>query len=91
MRPSRLLPRGRLPAWSIGEPVRKWPKVVWALEESGGNMRSLFESIYYDAAGVPGRAWQWFNGLNREEWLVVLAITFATGFVALLGFQTRRL
>ncbi|MCI0334184.1 MAG: hypothetical protein L0228_13280 [Planctomycetes bacterium] len=54
-------------------------------------MSSFFESIYYRAADVPGQTWEWFNGLNREEWLVVLAITFASGFVALLGFQANRL
>jgi hypothetical protein len=53
-------------------------------------MSSLFDSIYYRAADVPGQTWQWFNGLQREEWMVVLAITFACGFVALLGFQIRR-
>lgn len=54
-------------------------------------MGSLFNSIYYRAADMPGETWQWFNGLNREEWMVVLAITFACGFVALLGFQARRI
>jgi hypothetical protein len=54
-------------------------------------MNSFLTSIYYRAADAPGQTWQWFNSLNREEWMVVLAITFACGFVALLGFQTRRL
>jgi len=54
-------------------------------------MSSFYESIRDRAAGVPSNTWQWFNGLNREEWMVVLAVTFACGFVALLGFQSRRL
>jgi len=54
-------------------------------------MSSFFESVRYRAAEVPDQTWAWFNGLNREEWLVVLAVTFACGFVALLGFQSRRL
>ncbi len=54
-------------------------------------MRSFFESLYYGAADVPDSTWQWFNGLNREEWIVVLAVTFACGFIALLGFQARRI
>ena len=54
-------------------------------------MSSFFDSIRYRATDVPGQTWQWFNGLNREEWMVVLAVTFACGFVALLGFQSRRL
>ena len=54
-------------------------------------MGSILESIWYRAADVPGETWQWFNSLNREEWLVVLAIVCASGFVSLLGFQARRL
>jgi len=54
-------------------------------------MSSLFDAIYSRTADVPGQTWEWFNGLNREEWMVVLAVTFACGFVALLGFQSRRL
>jgi hypothetical protein len=54
-------------------------------------MSSFFESVYYRAADVPAEVGQWFWGLNREEWMVLLAITFASGFVALLGFHARRL
>jgi hypothetical protein len=54
-------------------------------------MASLFESLWYDAADLPDKTWQWFLGLNREEWLVVLAVAFTIGFVSLLGFQGRRL
>jgi hypothetical protein len=54
-------------------------------------MNSLIESIWYRAADLPGQTWDWFNGLNREEWLVVLAITCVCGFVALMGFQSRHL
>lgn len=54
-------------------------------------MGSIFESVYVRAAEAQDQTWQWFNGLNREEWMVVLAVTFAAGLIALLGFQTRRL
>jgi hypothetical protein len=54
-------------------------------------MSSFFESVWYGAAEVPGHTWQWFNGLNREEWLVVLVVVCVFGFVSLLGFQSRRL
>ena len=54
-------------------------------------MSWLIDEIYYRAAEVPGQTWEWFNGLNREEWLVLLAITFASGFAALLGFHARRM
>jgi hypothetical protein len=54
-------------------------------------MNSIWDTIYDRTSELQGHTWQWFNGLSREEWLVVLAITFASGFVALLGFQSRRL
>ncbi len=54
-------------------------------------MGSFFDSLWYSAAEAPAGTWQWFNGLNREEWLVVLAIVCACGFVSLLGFHSRRL
>jgi hypothetical protein len=54
-------------------------------------MGSFIESIWYRAADLPDQTWQWFYGLNREEWLVVLAVAFTIGFVSLLGFQGRRL
>ena len=54
-------------------------------------MGSTLESIWYRATELPGETWQWFDGLNREEWLVVLAIACAFGFVSLMAFNTRRL
>jgi hypothetical protein len=52
---------------------------------------TLFDSFWSRAAAAPEETWQWFNGLNRDEWLVVLAIVCACGFVSLLGFNSRRL
>ena len=40
--------------------------------------------------GQAGHSWNWFNGLNREEWMVVLAFAAASGFICLLGFKTRK-
>jgi hypothetical protein len=54
-------------------------------------MGSFFEDIWCRALAAPGETWDWFNSLNREEWLVTLIIVCATGFVSLLGFQSRRL
>ena len=54
-------------------------------------MSSMIETIWYGAMELPSNTWQWFNGLNREEWIVVLAVVCAVGFVSLLGFQTRRI
>jgi hypothetical protein len=54
-------------------------------------MDSFIDSVYHRATQLPDNTWAWFNNLSREEWMVVLAVTFACGFVTLLGFQTRRL
>ena len=49
------------------------------------------QEIWYRAADVPSATWHWFMSLNREEWMVTLAIVCAFGFVVLLGFKTRRI
>jgi hypothetical protein len=33
--------------------------------------------------------WRWFTLLNREEWLVVLAIAACCGFLCMRGFGSR--
>jgi hypothetical protein len=53
-------------------------------------MKSFVEDIWYGAAEVPGETWAWFNSLSREEWLVVLAVVCACGFVCMLGFRGSR-
>jgi len=50
-------------------------------------MGRFFEDIWYTLCAVPGGTWQWFNSLNREEWLVVLAVVCACGFISMLGFR----
>jgi hypothetical protein len=54
-------------------------------------MYAFIESIMYHVGDAQDRTWQWFNGLSREEWMVVLAVTCVCGFISLLGFQMRRL
>ena len=54
-------------------------------------MGSFLEDLWYRAAEAPSQTWSWFDSLNREEWLVVLVVVCAAGFVSLLGFQSRRL
>jgi hypothetical protein len=54
-------------------------------------MSRFFEDIYCRASEAPGATWDWFNSLNREEWVVVLFVVCAAGFVSMLGFQGRRL
>ncbi len=41
------------------------------------------------ASSVKADVWTWFMTLGREEWLVVLAVVCAAGFVALLGYRSR--
>jgi hypothetical protein len=54
-------------------------------------MKLLLEDFWFGAIEAPGNTWAWFNALNREEWLVVLTITCACGFVSLLGFRNNRI
>jgi hypothetical protein len=54
-------------------------------------MNSFFEDIWYGTAALPGKSWEWFNGLSREEWLVVLAVVCVSGFVCMLGFRGSRI
>ena len=54
-------------------------------------MGRFLEDVWYRAAEAPANTWDWFNSLNREEWMVTLIVVCAAGFVALLGFHTRRL
>ena len=43
------------------------------------------------AGGKVGETWNWFNGLNKEEWMVTLAIGATAGFVCLmLGMGNRK-
>jgi hypothetical protein len=54
-------------------------------------MESTFNDIWYWLAAAPSNTWQWFNTLGREEWMVVLVVVCAAGFMCLLGFQSRRI
>jgi hypothetical protein len=54
-------------------------------------MSSFVQNLWYRAAEVPSQTWKWLNGLNREEWMVMLVVICACGFVCLLGFQSKRI
>jgi hypothetical protein len=54
-------------------------------------MGSFVQNIWYSAVDVPSQTWKWLNGLNREEWMVMLVVICACGFVCLLGFQSKRI
>ncbi|TWT48381.1 hypothetical protein [Botrimarina hoheduenensis] len=38
---------------------------------------------------LPG-VWKWFDSLNRDEWLVVLAVFCAVGFLIIRGLGGKR-
>ena len=54
-------------------------------------MGSLLQDYWYRASEFPGHTWEWVNTLSREEWMVVLITVCVSGFVALLGFTSRRI
>jgi hypothetical protein len=54
-------------------------------------MSGFFQNVWNCATELPSNTWQWFNALKREEWMVVLVVVCVCGFVALLGFQSRRI
>ena len=33
--------------------------------------------------------WNWFNSLNQEEWIALLAVVAALGFLCMRGFSNR--
>jgi hypothetical protein len=39
-------------------------------------------------AGIHG-GWAWVTGLNNQEWILLLAITSAAGFMCMRGFGSR--
>ncbi len=41
----------------------------------------------YDA--LMGSTWDWFNTLTREEWVLVLGVAAACGFLCMRGFGSR--
>jgi hypothetical protein len=54
-------------------------------------MGNFVGQLWDRANSAPAETWQWFNSLNREEWLVVLMVTCACGFAAMLGLRTGRM
>lgn len=36
-----------------------------------------------------GDLWNWFNSLSRDEWMIVLAVVTALGFLCMRGFGSR--
>jgi hypothetical protein len=54
-------------------------------------MGSFFQNVWYGASDLLTQTWQWFNNLDREEWMIVLIIVCVCGFASLRGFSSRRI
>ncbi len=38
---------------------------------------------------VPHETWIWFNRLNQQEWIALLAVVAGLGFLCMRGFSGR--
>jgi hypothetical protein len=52
-------------------------------------MSDIAQHVYDRGTNVYGDVWQWFNGLDREEWVVVLGAVCVMGFFCMLGYGSR--
>jgi hypothetical protein len=52
-------------------------------------MTELLRRFFSQSFDLRGDAWDWFNRLNREEWVVVLAVVSVLGFLCMLGYGSR--
>jgi hypothetical protein len=54
-------------------------------------MGEFFQIAWERFSAIPGEVWMWFGRLNREEWMVTLAVVCAIGFASLMAFRTRQI
>jgi hypothetical protein len=52
-------------------------------------MAAIFQRFVDALAETRGGIWDWFMRLNREEWVVVLAVVCVMGFLCMLGYGSR--
>ncbi len=52
-------------------------------------MAAVTQSIFDRLNAISGNTWAWFNGLSREEWVVVLGVAAACGFLCMRGYGSR--
>lgn len=50
---------------------------------------TVFEYLGEQWAAAISASWNWFALLNREEWVVVLAVCCAAGFLCMRGYGSR--
>lgn len=52
-------------------------------------MSAFYEYLVDHCNDAIGACWRWFAVLNREEWMVVLAVCCAAGFLCMRGYGSR--
>lgn len=52
-------------------------------------MEAWQETASQYVSGKMGDLWVWFDSLNREEWLIVLAACCVVGFILVKGLGRR--
>jgi hypothetical protein len=51
-------------------------------------MRYVYEAQAW-LTGVKGETWRWFSSLSQHEWMVLLGIVAALGFLCMKNFNHR--
>lgn len=52
-------------------------------------MSTVFEYLNEKSADALNASWLWFAQLSREEWIVVLGVCCALGFLCMRGYGSR--
>jgi hypothetical protein len=58
-----------------------------------GHFEAIAMEFFYQAKvwmiGVKGETWRWFSTLSQQEWMVILGIIAALGFLCMRNFTQR--
>ena len=52
-------------------------------------MSGFYEMLGSHVSAASSGVWAWFAALTREEWVVVLFVVSALGFLCMLGYGSR--
>jgi hypothetical protein len=52
-------------------------------------MKQLYYQTVYWLQGVWNDSWLWIDRLDRQEWLVLLALVTGLGFLCMRGYSSR--
>ena len=59
------------------------------MKNRAGDAMRMVDSVGRWFTGGVNDAWRWVCSLNHQEWLLLLAITAAAGFMCMRGFGSR--